>query len=169
MRSSTIIVFYQEKTSGHLEIRPIAIIGRKLKTTVKLKSVAKADCLFLYDLLAERDSKVNISHRKMPSYDQHVKFVMSKPYSKWYVIQHNNQKVGSIYLSEQNEIGIFIKRELQGKGIGTEALKLLMKYNPQTRYLANVNPKNKKSIEFFKNHGFKLIQYTYELVNDDMT
>jgi hypothetical protein len=162
------LFFTEDKTSGHLEIRPIAIIGRKLKASVKLQSVTKADCLFLYDLLAERDDKVNISHRKMPTYDQHVKFVMSKPYSKWYIIQYNNQKVGSIYLSKQNEIGVFIKGELQGKRIGTEALKLLMKYNPQTRYLANVNPKNKKSIEFFKNHGFKLIQHTYELVNDDI-
>jgi RimJ/RimL family protein N-acetyltransferase len=133
---------------------------------VKLKSVTKADYLFLYDLLAEREKKVNISHRKMPTYDEHVKFVMSKPYSKWYIIQYNNQKAGSIYLSKQNEIGIFIKRDIQGKEIGTKALKLLMKYNPQTRYLANVNPKNKKSIEFFKNRGFKLIQNTYELVND---
>ena len=31
---------------------------------------------------------------------------------------------------------------------------------------ANVNPKNKKSLDFFKKNGFKLIQYTYELTLD---
>ena len=27
----------------------------------------------------------------------------------------------------------------------------------------NINPKNKKMLNFFKNKGFQLIQYTYEL------
>jgi RimJ/RimL family protein N-acetyltransferase len=35
--------------------------------------------------------------------------------------------------------------------------------NPRKRYLANVNPKNLKSIRFFENNGFKKIQHTFEL------
>jgi hypothetical protein len=35
--------------------------------------------------------------------------------------------------------------------------------NPKKQYLANVNPKNKKSIKFFKKNNFKILQYTYEL------
>ena len=136
-----------------------------MNLNLKLKSITKADCPFLYELLRERDPRVNISHKKMPTYDEHVKFVMSKPYSKWYVILYDNQKAGSIYLSKQDEIGIFIKKEMQNEGIGNKSLKLLLKQNPRSRYLANVNPKNKKSITFFKKNGFKLIQYTYELTN----
>ena len=131
----------------------------------KLKNVTKIDCRFLYDLLKERDPRSNISHKKMPTYDEHVKFVMSKPYSKWYIIQYKNQNVGSIYLSNQNEIGIFIKTNMQDRGIGEIALKLLMKYNPYPRYLANISPQNKRSIKFFKKNGFNLIQYTYALEN----
>ncbi|MEX1053808.1 MAG: GNAT family protein [Nitrosopumilaceae archaeon] len=131
---------------------------------MKLKSVTKSDCPFLYELLAERDPTVNISHKMIPSYAKHVKFVMSKPYSKWYTIHYKKQKIGSIYLTRQDEVGIFIKKEMQGGGIGKKALHLLMKYNHRPRYLANINPKNKKSIQFFKDNGFKLIQYTYELV-----
>lgn len=136
-----------------------------MNSNLRLKSVTKADCPFLYELLRDRDPNVNISHKKMPSYDKHIKFVMSKPYSKWYVIQYDDQKVGSIYLSKQNEIGIFIKKEKQNEGIGGRAMKLLLKKNPRSRYLANVSPKNKKSMSFFKKNGFKLIQYTYELTN----
>ena len=136
-----------------------------MNSNLRLKSVTKVDCPFLYELLRDRDPNVNISHKKMPSYDKHVKFVMSKPYSKWYVIQYDDQKVGSIYLSKQNEIGIFIKKEKQNEGIGGRAMKLLLKKNPRSRYLANVNPKNKKSMSFFTKNGFKLIQYTYELTN----
>ncbi|RZD45223.1 MAG: N-acetyltransferase, partial [Thaumarchaeota archaeon] len=75
--------------------------------------------------------------------------------------------VGSIYLTKNNEIGIFLIKKNQSKGIGVNALKLLMKKNLKVRYLANVNPKNKKSIEFFKKNGFKLIQHTYELENNN--
>ena len=130
---------------------------------VKLKTVSKSDYRFLYNLLMERDARANISHKKMPTYYQHVAFVSAKPYSKWYVILYDTNKAGSIYLSSQNEIGIFIKKSFQNKQIGDIALHTLIKKNPKKRYLANVNPKNKKSISFFKKNGFKLIQYTFEL------
>lgn len=133
------------------------------KNSTILRPVKKSDCLFLYELLKERDSRANISHKKMPNFAQHVKFVLSKPYTKWYVIVECKKNVGSVYLTKDNEIGIFLKKDLQGKGIGMNVLKLLMEKNPRARYLANINPKNKKSIQFFKNNGFKLIQHTYEL------
>lgn len=136
---------------------------KKIDETIKLRSVKKSDCPFLYDLLKERDSRANISHKKMPTYSQHEKFVNSKPYSKWYVITESGKKVGSIYLTKDNEIGIFLKKNNQSKGVGFNAITLMMEKNPRSRFLANVNPKNKKSIQFFKKNGFKLIQYTYEL------
>ena len=90
---------------------------------------------------------------------------MSKPYSKWYIIQQNDQSIGSIYLSKQNEIGIFLIKNMRGKKIGQMALEMIMKKHPKKKFLANVNPKNKKSIDFFIENDFKLIQYTYELLN----
>ena len=130
---------------------------------VKLKTVSKSDYRFLYNLLMERDARANISHKKMPTYNQHVAFVSAKPYSKWYVILYDTNEAGSIYLTSQNEIGIFIKKSFQNKQIGNIALNKLIQKNPKKRYLANVNPQNKKSMRFFKNNGFKLTQYTFEL------
>ena len=127
-----------------------------------LKLVSKSDYRFLYDLLKERNSKINISHKRMPTWEEHVRFVKSKPYSKWYIIYNKDEKIGSILLTSENEVGIFIKNDVQHKGIGSVALQLLIKKNPHLRYLANINPKNKESIEFFKKNNFKLIQYTYE-------
>jgi len=132
---------------------------------IEIKPITNSDHRFLYLLLANRDPIANISHKKMPTYKEHVKFIASKPYSKWYVIYHKRKKTGSIYLTKQNEIGISVKKEIQNMGIGAFALELLMKKNPRDRYLANVNPKNTKSINFFKKNGFTLIQYTYELIN----
>ena len=133
---------------------------------LELKSVTKSDVRFLYTQLKERDPKINISHKKMPSYSEHTKFVLSKPYSKWYIIYYKNRKVGNVYLSKMNEIGIFILKTIKVKGLGSLVLEQVLKKNPKTRYLANVNPKNVKSSEFFKKNGFKLIQHTYELTFD---
>ena len=135
---------------------------KKTLSPISLKSVTNSDVKFLFDLLKERDPRVNISHKKMPTYSQHTKFINSKPYSKWYIILKSKQKIGSIYLSKNDEIGIFLSKKFQGKNVGNSALNELMKKNPRKRFLANVNPKNKKSISFFKNNNFKLIQYTFE-------
>jgi len=134
----------------------------KIQSSISLKPVTSADVKFLFDLLKERNHRVNISHKKMPTYNQHTKFVKSKPYSKWYIILESKQKIGSIYLSKNDEIGIFLSKKFQGKNVGNFALNELMKKNTRKRFLANVSPKNKKSMEFFKKNGFKLIQYTFE-------
>ena len=140
----------------------------QLKTNpeIKLTSVTKNDSLFLYNLLKERESNINISHKKMPTYAQHMKFIESKPYSKWYIIKLSNKKIGSAYLSKQNEIGIFIIKNMHQQKLGTSVLNILIKKNHRKRYLANINPKNKKSMGFFKKNGFKLVQYTFELERD---
>ena len=130
---------------------------------ITLKPIESKDLRFLYTHLKERDSRANISHKRMPTYQEHVKFVNSKPYSKWYIVMYGAKKIGTIYLTKMNEIGIFIKKKFQDDGVGQATLDLLMQKHPKERFLANVNPKNKKSINFFKHNKFKLIQYTYEL------
>jgi RimJ/RimL family protein N-acetyltransferase len=128
-----------------------------------IRLVKDSDFRFLFNLLKQRDKKANISHKKMPTYSEHVKFLKSKPYSKWYIIQKSKIKIGSIYLSKNDEIGIFINERFHREGLATKALELLMSKNPRSKYLANVNPKNLHSVKFFKKNNFKLIQHTYEL------
>lgn len=127
---------------------------------------------FLYNLLAERDPAVNISHRKMPTLEQHRAFVESKPYKAWYIIylydritmlDSSPEQIGSIYLTNQNEIGIFILNVYQGLGYGKEAIIALMKLHPVERYLANIAPGNVRSMALFEGMGFELVQYTLEL------
>ena len=136
---------------------------KSAQLSIILKSVTTSDSEFLFHLLQKRDSKVNISHKKMPTYNQHIKFLKSKPYSKWYIIILEKQKIGSIYLSKQNEIGIFLMKSWNVDDIRLESLIILMKKNPRKRYLANVNPNNKKLISFWKKNNFFLVSYSYEL------
>lgn len=154
-------VRYSCQHSKHIEIQ--LRNSSNMDNALRLKPVTKNDYRFLFDLLSQRDPRANISHRKMPTYQQHVRFVRSKPYAKWYTINYNNERIGSIYLTHMSEIGISLTKEFHKKGIGTKALKLIMRLNPRDRFLANISPLNKKSIKFFTKNRFELIQYTYEL------
>ncbi len=129
---------------------------------VFLKLVSKIDHRFLYELFQEREFKTNITQIKPLTYQKHVEFVTSKPYSKWYIILKNNKKIGTIYIAKNNDVGIFLKKGIQKKGIGSIALKMLIKKNPRKKYHAKINPKNKESIKFFQKNNFKLIQYKLE-------
>ena len=122
---------------------------QKLKNSnVNLKQVTKNDMLFLYELLKNKDPSTNISHKKMPTYAQHIKFIESKPYSKWYVIKFNNKKIGSVYLSKQNEVGIFIKKNMHSQKLGTSVLNILMKKN-SSLFLFILRLEKKMSCVFF--------------------
>lgn len=123
----------------------------------------------LYQLLGEREDHVNISHRVMPTMDEHYAFMDSMPYKAWYLIdtqpffpQAHSHFVGSIYLSRQREVGIFLFREWIGKGFGAEAVGLLRARHPG-RMLANINPANEGSIRFFKSLGFRHVQNSYAI------
>ena len=135
----------------------------EINSNVKLKLVTEDDALFLYDLLKTRDPLANISHKKMPSYDEHVNFILSNPYTVWYIIEYEGENTGCIYLSKQDEIGISLIDDSLYDKIGKSVINLLIKNNPRKRYLANVSPQNKKLQNFFVNNGFTGLEYTYEM------
>ena len=100
----------------------------------------------------------------MPTLNQHAKFIISKPYSKWYIIYYNDKKAGSVYLSRHNEIGIHIKKNMPKTIIFFSSLKILIKKNPRKQFLANISPSNIYYQNLFKKFGFKIIQYTFEKI-----
>jgi hypothetical protein len=60
--------------------------------TIHIRSVIDSDFRFLFNLLKEGSTTENISHKKMPTYNEHKKFVKSKPYSRWYIVVLSNKK-----------------------------------------------------------------------------
>jgi RimJ/RimL family protein N-acetyltransferase len=135
----------------------------------------------LYQLLEERPAYANISHKAMPTWDEHLTFIGQKPgswgsgrahpYQVWHLVEEwcclenscEHIIVGSVYLSHANEIGVSIFRKYQGGGLGSRAVKLLMKEHGDRRYLANVAPANDPSRKMFEKLGFKTIQHTFAL------
>ena len=128
---------------------------------MELRSVTLDDAEFLYELLKQREGRVNISHRSIPTLTEQRDYIENHSYQSWDIIWVENNRVGNIYLTQRDEIGIFIDNKFQGRGYGSQALKQFMEKNGKKRYLANINPTNYKSIQFFGKHGFIHIQNTY--------
>ena len=133
---------------------------------------------FLYENLKERlqTPNENISHVVLPPYADHIKFCHADPYLVWYVIVNAHipdHCIGSIYISKDNEIGIHIRKGQQGRGIGKDAVKEMLKMFPGLRPIkANINPNNERSIKFFRDLGFvpftKLIDDKDEIIQITM-
>jgi len=140
---------------------------------IKLLDVYKArdPHVFLYKLLDERQPEQSISHAGMPTLEEHRKFVLSRPYRCWYIVQNGTGLwVGSVYATERNEIGIAILREFQRQGYARAAiLEMMVEHAPLPAipgkragcWLANVNPHNEPSGTLFRALDFKLLQHTY--------
>jgi RimJ/RimL family protein N-acetyltransferase len=128
---------------------------------------------FLYELIEERmtEPDVNIS-ATMPTWQQHRQFVCRHPYRYWYLLEVGGELVGYVSATDRNEIGIVLRKSARGKGYGPAAVKLFTdSHEPlpaipsarSGRWLANINPKNERSIKMFSGLGFKHLQNTYEL------
>ena len=126
-----------------------------------LKPVTIDDAKFLFDLLKQREGIVNISHKSLPTWEEHVEFIKNNTYQSWDIIWVDNVRIGNIYLTDRDEIGIFLDKKFQSNGYGSIAITEFMKKNGKKRYLANINPTNYKSIQFFGKQGFVHIQNTY--------
>ena len=123
---------------------------------LSLKPVCRQDYKFLYDLLQQRDPKANISHRKMPTYEEHCKFNDNTPYREDYIIFDGDKPIGRFYISQLDELGVHLIKGCQGK-----VEKDILKQNWDRIKFVNVAPSNKRLQRLLKRLGFKLIQYTY--------
>lgn len=120
----------------------------------------------LYSHLVERLSNpiFNISHKRLPLFTEHVAFVNNNPYSEWYIIYSDGQPVGNFYITNKNEVGIYIANGHRGCGLGKGVIDFLKKNNHfPIEYYANINPANAPSIKLFTSAGFELVQQTYRL------
>ena len=124
----------------------------------------------LWDLLLERTPEQSISHKGMPTPDDHKMFVLDHApyigsldsYRDWSFIEDGGVVVGSIYLTDRMEIGVSVFRDYQRQGYATAAVRRLMDDWASSRpFLANINPANEASKRMWEKLGFTKIQETY--------
>jgi len=119
---------------------------------------------FLYQILKERPKVANISHKTMPTMEQHTEFVntWTERYREWWVIWYGGDMAGNCYLTKHNEYGMFIKREFQGLGIAIEAFKWIAKRYRDEPLYSNINPRNTRIRKLLQRLGCTLVQETWK-------
>tara|TARA_A100001035_G_C27656791_1_gene441906 strand:- start:331 stop:753 length:423 start_codon:yes stop_codon:yes gene_type:complete len=125
---------------------------------------------FLYCLL--KNKKFNISHEKLPSHEEHVKFVKDNPYRKWFLISIKNLISGSVYITYENHIGINLPSNNSEEYY--QILKFIFqKFNPlkeiksirNKHFMVNTVKENKNLINAINRHRMREIQRTYIFKN----
>ena len=128
----------------------------------------KTHIKFLYELLKKKE--FNISHEKLPSFEEHKTFVENNPYRKWYFLLRQKQIMGSIYITNENIIGINIPKAQTDEYFNSIKL-ILNKMNPlkpiksvrSKNFCINVNPNNNGLIKALKMLDMELIEQTYRV------
>lgn len=101
----------EDDCSYHL-IRSRDITTTLIDSPVNLEKVTGTEDQIraLYDILIKRTH--NISNTTSPSIEEHIKFVQNHPYRIWYLVKTNSDYIGSVYLMENNCVGINLIRNI---------------------------------------------------------
>ena len=122
----------------------------------------------LYKLLKDRN--YSISHKILPSYKTHEKFVLDNPYRCWYLVCFKKTYIGSFYLKKDNSVGININ--LQKKQILKSILFFIKNNYSPSKFLPslvppyfyiNVSSKNTDLQNLIEEFGGDLLQISYKL------
>ena len=122
---------------------------------IKLEICKEEDYHFIYQLVKDFFKKnLNVTYLKLETFEEFVKraFITN---DKYFIVKNNmDDKLGFVHIMNNNEIGYFIDPKIQGRGIGTEAVRQLMELNPRERYFAIIHNENKASIRLVEKLGF---------------
>jgi len=127
-----------------------------------LRSALEEDHKFIYNLITEfLKMDLSVTFLKMPSFEEFFKNKIER-----FVITDGIQLYGFVQILENNEIGYFLDEKFRLRGLGSEAVELLMKFMPRKRYFATINDKNEPSKKLVTKLGFKPKATIYEKIID---
>jgi len=120
----------------------------------------------LYDLLKNRDH--SISHQSLPPFEGHANFVRNHPYREWFLIQNDDDFIGSVYITDQNTIGV-PNLDNESKNLKQVIDYILENYDPlpplpsirSARFVMNVPTGHTDLQKAVVDTGAKMIQTTY--------
>lgn len=157
------------------------VIGGK----VKLKPIDESDTANIVKWRNSESVRENFLYRDLFTVESHTNWLRNMVWTgkaAQFIIYDNGtgQAVGSVFLRDIDELnkkaefGIFIGEEsARGKGIGTEAAKLILKYGFQTlklhKIFLRVLAENENAVKSYRKAGF--VQEAYlkdEVILDGM-
>ena len=123
----------------------------------------------LYTQLKNRSH--SISHKSVPSFDEHTEFVQNHPYRKWIIVRDTEIAIGNVYIQYNNSIGLnvdsFVSCEQINKILkGIYASYLPLPAVPSVRFgefFLNVATANKMLQKKLTNLGFSEVERTFVL------
>ena len=130
-------------------------------------AIDKRNLNFLYKLLKSRE--FFISHKEMPSFEEHTNFVKNHPYYKWFIIENLSNLIGSLYIHKDNSIGLDMLNEFE-IFIPNVLLFLEKRYKPlpyiksvrSKNFFLNISPQNKRIQDLLISSGYEISQVSYE-------
>lgn len=137
---------------------------------LQFKSIEISQAKALYDLLKEREH--SISHKKMPTLIEHNEFVANHPYLHWLMIVHDKKNIGSVYVQNNNSVGLNIKKKYTEPHFISQIIQHISKnFTPMDAvnsqvpdyFYVNTSSSNQRLIEVYKALGIKDIQVTHKL------
>ena len=154
-------------------VRSLILEANKLKLVRVNKSNAHA--LILYNILKNRDTKTNISHKKIPTLKQHANFISSLPYRYWFIIKKSSRVLGSTYITRSNEISISLLKK-NTKNFSEVLSMIITNIKPlpaiaskrNGKFILNLSPNNKFYNKLLKSIGAKKIQETFLLSDNSI-
>jgi len=131
----------------------------------KLREITVEDYRFVYDLVDKfLKTDLSVTFLKLPNYEEFVKTYFVNDYKRYIITNENNDRLGFVVITKDDEIGYFLSSEYEGKGIALQAVKQLLELNPRERYFATIHNKNKRSINLITKLGFHPKGIIYESI-----
>ncbi|MBS3926357.1 MAG: GNAT family N-acetyltransferase [Nitrosarchaeum sp.] len=133
---------------------------------IQLRKATKSDWDFILELrnndfqyFYEQNSPIP----KEAHYQYMENHVNDSNFHQW-IISHEGNDVGYVRILNE-DVGIMVKKEAQGKGIASKALDLLEREAVNLgikKLVALIHPKNQSSEKIFKKNGYDLKLYRFE-------
>lgn len=135
---------------------------------VSIKEVTEEDADNLFQLLQKRPH--SISHQVCPSKQEHLNFINSNPYRYWAIIYDGDYLAGSLYIQNDNSIGlnllqpdkVLVRRILQYILFTIKPLNEIKSKVPSYFYI-NVAHSNDALKTILDELGFAAIQISYKV------
>lgn len=135
--------------------------------SVSLRKVRKKDWNYILSLRNDENYRSFFYEQHIISKKEHQEYLKKQEtnpnFVNW-IITYKNNDVGYVRILE-SDISIIIEEKFFGKGIGTQAIKLIefqAKKMGLKKLIGKVMIHNEKSKKIFENNNFKLKMYWFE-------
>jgi hypothetical protein len=113
----------------------------------------------------------NISHKSVPSFDEHTEFVQNHPYRKWIIVKDTEIAIANVYIQYNNSIGLNVDSLVTCEQINKILKGIYASHSPLPavpsvrfgEFFLNVATDNKMLQKKLSSLGFSEVERTFVL------